>query len=207
MLRKPTRCRSLARRHRDPRAGSKRAQTFGNLICKTDNRLAAATTMERDMDAADSSTPPGLVTDIAGLPALAGSPLGQTEWRQMTQERVDAFADVTEDHNFIHVDPERARATPFGGTIAHGYLTLSLLAPVTQQLLQISDAAVSINYGLDRVRFPAPLPVGAYFRGSATIGEVTTLDGGVQVKVTATIEVRDAPKPALVAECIFRYYA
>jgi acyl dehydratase len=149
----------------------------------------------------------GVSTDIAGLAALAGSDLGETEWREMTQERVDAFADVTEDHNFIHVDPQRAAATPFGGTIAHGYLTLSLLAPVTMELLKVTDAAVSINYGLDRVRFPAPLPVGAQFRGSARIEEVTPVEGGVQVKVAASIEVRDAPKPALAAECLFRYYA
>ena len=155
----------------------------------------------------DAPRETGVVTDIAGLAALAGSELGATEWRQMTQQRVDAFAEVTEDHNFIHVDPQRAAATPFGGTIAHGYLTLSLLAPVTQDLLTVADAGLSINYGLDRVRFPAPLPVGAWFRGSARLGEVTPIDGGVQVHVTATVEVRDQPKPALVAECVFRYYA
>jgi acyl dehydratase len=159
------------------------------------------------MDGDDRPTSPGVVTDIAGLAALAGVELGPTEWVEMTQDRVDAFADVTEDHNFIHVDPARASQTPFGGTIAHGYLTLSLLAPITQQLLSVSDAAVSINYGLDRVRFPAPLPVGARFRGSATLSEVSPIDGGVQVKVLATVEVADQPKPALVAECVFRYYA
>ena len=159
------------------------------------------------MDAADESAPQGVITDLAGLHALAGTELGHTEWREMTQDRVDAFADVTEDHNFIHVDPARARETPFGGTIAHGYLTLSLLAPITQQLLSVTDAGVSINYGLDRVRFPAPLAVGARFRGSATIGEVSAIEGGVQVKVAATVEVAGAPKPALVAECVFRYYA
>src|ERR1700730_6847866 len=134
--------------------------------------------METNVDAADQSRPQGVVTDLAGLHALAGTELGHTEWREMTQDRVDAFADVTEDHNFIHVDPARASQTPFGGTIAHGYLTLSLLAPITQQLLSVSDAAVSINYGLDRVRFPAPLRVGARFRGSATISEVSPIDGG-----------------------------
>ena len=156
---------------------------------------------------AESASTTGRTSDIAGLAALAGSELGATDWQQMTQERVDAFADVTEDHNFIHVDPQRAAATPFGGTIAHGYLTLSLLAPVTQGLLTVTDAALSINYGLDRVRFPAPLPGGAWYRGSARLGEVTPIDGGVQVHVTATVEVRDQPKPALVAECVFRYYA
>ena len=147
------------------------------------------------------------MTDLAGLPGLVGAELGHTEWREMTQERVDAFAEVTEDHNFIHVDPARARETPFGGTIAHGYLTLSLLAPITQELLSVSDAAMGINYGLDRVRFPAPLPVGSRFRGAATITEVSPIEGGVQVKVAAAIEVADTPKPALVAECVFRYYA
>ncbi len=155
----------------------------------------------------DRPTSQGVVTDIAGLAALAGVELGPTEWVEMTQDRVDAFADVTDDHNFIHVDPARASETPFGGTIAHGYLTLSLLAPITQQLLSVSDAAVGINYGLDRVRFPAPLPVGARFRGSATLSEVSPIDGGVQVKLLATVEVADQPKPALVAECVFRYYA
>jgi acyl dehydratase len=155
----------------------------------------------------DSDAAAGVVTDIAGLAALAGTELGHTAWREMTQERVDRFADVTEDHNFIHVDPVRARETPFGGTIAHGYLTLSLLAPVTQQLLRVTDAGLSINYGLDKVRFPAPLPVGARFRGAATIGEVSQLEGGVQIKVLASIEVDGQPKPALVAECVLRFYA
>jgi len=156
--------------------------------------------MESEMDAADRPSTEGVVTDLAGLAALAGVELGPTEWREMTQDRVDAFAHVTEDHNFIHVDPARASETPFGGTIAHGYLTLSLLAPITQELLSVSDAAVSINYGLDRVRFPAPLPVGARFRGSATVSEVSPIDGGVQVKVLASVEVAEQPKPALVAE-------
>jgi acyl dehydratase len=158
------------------------------------------------MESSESRPAPGLVIDMAGLVSLGETELGHTEWREMTQERVNAFADVTEDHNYIHVDPERARATPFGGTVAHGYLTLSLLAPVTQGLLKVSDAAVSINYGLDRVRFPAPLPVGAQFRGSARIDEVTPIEGGVQVKVSASIEVKDAAKPALAADCLLRFY-
>ena len=148
----------------------------------------------------------GVVSTLAGLHDLAGVELGHTEWQEMTQDRVSAFADVTDDHNFIHVDVERARATPFGGTIAHGYLTLSLLAPITQQLLSVSDAAMGINYGLDKVRFPAPLPVGAQFRGSATVTDVVAIEVGVQIKVRASVEVRDAPKPALVAECIYRFY-
>jgi acyl dehydratase len=148
----------------------------------------------------------GVVTDIAGLADLAGAELGQTEWAEMTQAQVDAFADVTDDHNFIHVDPERAAATPFGGTIAHGFLTLSLLAPVTQQLLEVTDANVKVNYGLDRVRFPSPVPIGKRFRSSAKLAEVTALEGGAQVKVVATVEVEGSEKPALVAELLLRFY-
>ncbi len=148
----------------------------------------------------------GLITDMKGVRETAGRRLGHTEWLQVSQDQVDRFAEVTGDHNFIHVDPERARSTPFGGTIAHGFLTLSLLAPVTQQL-QVTDAAVSINYGLDKVRFPAPLPVGAHWRGSAEITEVTDVKGGVQVKLVATIEIRDSERPAVVAECLVRFYA
>jgi acyl dehydratase len=146
------------------------------------------------------------VIDLAGLRNSAGQHLGYTEWREMTQDRVDQFADVTDDHNFIHVDAERAKATPFGGTIAHGYLSLSLLAPVTQQLLRITDAKMGVNYGLDRVRFPAPLPVGAQWRGGAEIIEVGDVPGGVQAKLRATIEVQGSEKPAVVAECLVRVY-
>ena len=124
----------------------------------------------------------------------------------MTQEQVNQFAEVTGDRNFIHVDPQRARDTPFGGTIAHGYLTLSLLGPISQQLLVVTDASTSINYGLNKLRFPGPLPVGAQFRGGGEIVEVTTFEKGVQVTAAFTIEVKDAAKPALVAECLFRYY-
>jgi acyl dehydratase len=144
---------------------------------------------------------------MARLPDLVGKHMGFTEWAEMTQERVNQFADVTEDHNFIHVDVERAKQTPFGGTIAHGYLTLSLVAPVTQQLLHVSDAATSINYGLDKVRFPAPLPVGALWHGGAELLEVAEVPGGLQTRVRATIEVKDSEKPSLVAECLFRFYA
>jgi acyl dehydratase len=148
----------------------------------------------------------GLVTNMAGLPGHVGTHLGYTEWQEMTQDRVNQFADLTDDHNYIHVDVERAKASPFGGTIAHGYLTLSLLAPITQQLLRVSDATTGINYGLDRVRFPAPLPVGAQWRGGAEIADVTEVPGGLQVKAVATIEVKGAAKPALVAECLIRVY-
>ena len=146
------------------------------------------------------------VTTIADAPLQVGRKVGPTEWRRMTQERVNQFAEVTGDHNFIHVDPVRARQTPFGGTIAHGYLTLSLLAPISQELLVVTDAAASINYGLNKLRFPAPLPVGAEFRGHGELLEVTALETGVQLVAAFTIEIKGVAKPALVAECLFRYY-
>src|SRR6476620_11737467 len=146
------------------------------------------------------------VTTIAEAPLQRGREVGPSEWRRMTQEQVNQFAEVTGDRNFIHVDPQRARATAFGGTIAHGYLTLSLLAPITQQLLVVSDASTSINYGLNKLRFPGPLPVGAEFRGRGAIVEVAPFENGVQITAGFTIEVKDASKPALAAECLLRYY-
>jgi acyl dehydratase len=154
-----------------------------------------------------TSETPGPSVEMSGLPALAGTHLGYTDWQEMTQERVNQFADVTDDHNYIHVDVERAKSSPFGRTVAHGYLTLSLLAPITQQLLRISDAGTMVNYGLDRVRFPAPLPVGERYRGAAEVLEVSEIPGGFQLKVRATVEVQGAEKPSLVAECLFRAYA
>ena len=143
---------------------------------------------------------------MAEVPTLVGRRLGHTDWREMTQERVDRFADVTEDHNYIHVDVERAKASQFGGTIAHGYLTVSLLAPISQQLLEVTDAT-GVNYGMDRLRFPAPLPVGAEFRGTGEVKEVSEIKGGIQAKVLLAVEVRGSERPALIADCLFRYYA
>jgi acyl dehydratase len=159
------------------------------------------------MSAQEPTTGHGLLTDVPGLLQHTGDELGPTEWRTMTQALVDRFADVTEDHNFIHVDPERARQSPFGGTIAHGYLTLSLLAPLLAELLKVEGASTSINYGLNKLRFPAALPVGAQFRARATLTDVTEIPGGVQITVLATVEVRAQDKPALVAECLFRHYS
>jgi len=145
-------------------------------------------------------------TTIAELPRQVGRKLGPTPWQRMTQEQVDQFADLTHDHNFIHVDPERARQTRFRGTIAHGFFSLSLVGPISQELLVVEDAATSINYGLNKVRFPAPLPVGASYRGLGEIVDVTAIEGGIQVTASFAIEVEDLPKPALVAECLLRYY-
>jgi len=140
------------------------------------------------------------------VPTLVGRRLGHTDWREMTQERVDQFADVTEDHNYIHVDVERAKASQFGGTIAHGYLTVSLLAPISQQLLEVTDAT-GVNYGMDRLRFPAPLPVGAEFRGTGEVKEVSEIKGGMQATVLLAVEVKGSERPALIADCLFRFYA
>lgn len=143
---------------------------------------------------------------IAGRPGLAGVHLGYTDWQEMKQERVNLFAEATDDHQFIHVDPERAKATPFGGTVAHGFLSLSLLAPIGTSLLHVSDAKLGVNYGLNRVRFPAPLRVGAEWRGGVEIVEVEEIDGGVQLKLLITVEVKGSAKPAVVAEQLVRVY-
>jgi acyl dehydratase len=148
-----------------------------------------------------------LSADVADLAAHAGERLGPTAWRTLTQAQVDAFADLTEDHNPIHVDPAHAAKTPFGGTIVHGYFTVSLLAPLLDELLRVEGASLSINYGMDKLRFPAPVPVGARFRASAEVAEVSEIKGGVQIKVIASVEVEGSDKPALVAECLFRHYA
>jgi acyl dehydratase len=147
-----------------------------------------------------------LLTTIAELPYQIGRKLGPTEWRVMTQDGVNQFAGLTGDHNFIHVDPERARQTRFRGTIAHGFLTLSMLGSISQELVVVEDAATSINYGLNKVRFPSPLLVGAEFRGQGEVVDAAPIDGGVQVIALFTIEVRDVRKPAIVAECVLRYY-
>lgn len=144
--------------------------------------------------------------ELAELRDSVGKHLGFTDWQEMSQDRVNLFADATDDHQFIHVDVERAKETPFGGTIAHGYLTLSLMAPVMGELLKVSGVTMGINYGLDRVRFPSPLPVGARWRGGAEIVEVTEVGGGLQVKAKGTIEVEGSDKPACVAECLVRLY-
>src|SRR5579875_3466453 len=148
----------------------------------------------------------GLRTTLAELPAHAGTHLGFTPWREMTQEEVDRFAELTGDHNFIHVDPERAAATPFGGTIAHGFFGLALVAVAAQQVT-VTDAATSVNYGLEKVRFPAPLPVGARWRSGAEVLEVSEIPGGMQAKIKAVVEVQGAERPSVVAECLVRFYA
>ena len=154
-----------------------------------------------------STTDTTVTAAVADLPSLAGRTLGPTAWRALSQSEVDAFADLTHDHNPIHVDPAEAAQTPFGGTIVHGFFTVAMLAPLVDELIAVEGASVSINYGIDKLRFPAPLPVDARFRATGELAEVTEVGGGYQLRVAVTVEVEDATKPALVAECLFRHYA
>jgi acyl dehydratase len=135
-----------------------------------------------------------------------GLELGPSGWIDVPQGRIDAFAEATEDRQWIHVDPERAAGGPFGTTVAHGYLTLSLLVPIVYELLPIEDARLVVNYGLDRVRFPAPVPAGSRIRAVLRVTEVTELEAGVQAKVAGTVEREGAAKPVCVAEFLFRLY-
>jgi acyl dehydratase len=147
-------------------------------------------------------------TTMAELPALKGAELGTSDWIEIPQQRVNLFADATDDHQWIHVDVERAKAeSPFGGPIAHGYLTLSLLIPMWSQVLTVTDATMAVNYGLNKVRFPAPVPVGAKVRLTATLTDVEEIKGGLQLTVAAVIEQDGADKPVCVAEPVFRFYA
>ena len=134
-----------------------------------------------------------------------GEIFGPSSWIEIPQERIDAFAEATDDHQWIHVDPARAASGPFGSTIAHGYLTLSLL-PVASYEVIPRQGRMSINYGLNRVRFPAPVPVGSRVRASFEVGTVEEVDGGAQVTMTATVEREGGTKPVCVAEVVFRYY-
>ena len=144
--------------------------------------------------------------DVDELRAAVGEDLGTSEWVLVDQERINVFADATDDHQWIHVDPERAKAeSPFGGPIAHGYLTLSLLVPLLAEVLVVSDAVMGVNYGLNKLRFPSPVPVGSRVRGHCRLVEVTDVPHGVQATLGGTVEIEGWPKPACVAEVILRY--
>jgi acyl dehydratase len=138
---------------------------------------------------------------------LVGTELGTSDWVDIDQARIDRFADATGDHQWIHVDPERAATGPFGTTIAHGYLTLSLVVPMIEAILQVTDKTSSINYGLDKVRFPAAVPVDSKIRMRATLAEATEIPGGVQVVLDCVIEIDGADRPACVARAIHRHLA
>jgi acyl dehydratase len=150
-----------------------------------------------------------MTTTVDGLDAfhdLVGKQIGYTDWQTINQERVNLFADATDDHQWIHVDPERAKEGPFGGAIAHGYLTLSLAPVLLNKILRVNNMKFGVNYGANKVRFPSPVPVGSELRMGVTVANVEDVEGGVQVTYDMVMEVRDAPKPACVAQVVYRYF-
>jgi acyl dehydratase len=149
------------------------------------------------------------MTTITGLDQLKdaeGQDLGTSGWHEVTQQDIDTFADVTGDHQWIHVDVERAKETPFGGTIAHGYYTLSLAPKFSEEIMKFEGFAFAINYGLNKVRFPAPLPVGSKVRMTAKLASVEPIQGGAQVTMALTFEREGGEKPVCVAETLARFY-
>jgi len=149
-----------------------------------------------------------MATVLDGVDAvrkIAGSELGTSPWREITQEQVNTFADATGDHQWIHVDTERAKDGPYGGTIAHGFLTLSLIPVLFAQTVKVTGIRMALNYGLNKVRFPQPVPVGSRLRAQVRNQAVDDVTGGVQATYQITIEMEDATKPVCVAEFISRY--
>lgn len=140
------------------------------------------------------------------LLSYAGKPLGTSDWREISQSDVDLFAQATGDDQWIHVDVERAKTGPFGSTIAHGYMTLALIAPLFADVLTITELGMGVNYGLNKARFPAPVPVGSRVRLSASVDTAEEIKGGVQIVASITIERENADKPVCVAEAVLRYY-
>ncbi|WP_214413168.1 MaoC family dehydratase [Sphaerisporangium fuscum] len=146
-----------------------------------------------------------IFSNLSELKAAKGEHLGYTEWREVTQEQVNLFADATDDHQWIHVDVEKAKEGPFGGPIAHGYLSLALLPSFMQQLFRVEGLKMGINYGLNKVRFPAPVPVGAKIRAGAEVVDVKGTPSGTLSNLRITIEVEGQPRPACIAESLSLY--
>lgn len=145
-------------------------------------------------------------TSLDGVRARAGEHIGYSDWQEITQERINSFADATNDHQWIHCAPERAKNGPFGHTIAQGYLTPCLAVPLLNEIFQVTAAKLVINYGLNKVRFPAPVPVGSRLRLGAFLSEVQDVPGGVQAVIDATFEIEGGSKPVCVAEILLRDY-
>jgi acyl dehydratase len=147
------------------------------------------------------------VTTLGSLESRVGQEVGVSPWVEITQERIDTFAKAIEDFQWIHVDPARAKGSPFGGTIAHGFLTLSLLSHLSEQTFSFSDRKMGINYGLNRVRFTSPVPVGSRVRARFTLQKFERIEGnGIQVTWTTTVDIEGKQKPALIAEWLGRHY-
>jgi acyl dehydratase len=146
------------------------------------------------------------VLKIGDLESRVGQEIAVSPWVEIAQERIDLFAKATEDFQWIHIDQERAKQSPFGGTIAHGFLTLSMLPMLSDAALELSDRTMGVNYGLNKVRFPAPVPAGAKIRGRFTLAKLEPLEGGVQTTWTVVLEREGGGKPVMVAETISRHY-
>ena len=141
------------------------------------------------------------------LLTMIGQDLGSSPWLDVSQQRIDVFADATDDHQWIHVDVERAKTGPFGGPIAHGYLTLSLLIPLWSEILVIEELDMAVNYGLNKVRFPAPVPAGSRVQVSATLADAEEVGGnGIQATIDTVMRVEGADKPVCIAQMVHRYY-
>ncbi len=150
------------------------------------------------------------MTTVFGIPAelkaAEGNHLGYSDWLEITQDRIDKFADATGDHQWIHVDPERAKDGPFGACIAHGYLTQSLVNMFLPQIVEVRGISMGVNYGADKLRFPAPVPVGSRIRGGGELLKVEEVKGGVQVTIRVTVEIEGGDRPGCVIDTISRYY-
>ena len=147
------------------------------------------------------------IRGLTEMRGLVGQELGTSDWHTVTQDEIELFADATHDHQWIHVDPERCRReSPFGGPIAHGYYTLSLAPHLLAQILRVDGVRMGVNYGLNKMRLPSPLPVGAKVRARATLSAFEEIQGGAQATIGLTFEVENQPKPTCVAEVIYRYY-
>ncbi|MER6266594.1 MaoC family dehydratase [Streptomyces sp900105755] len=147
------------------------------------------------------------IVSFDDLQGMEGAALGTSKWLEITQDRVNTFADATDDHQWIHTDPVRASEGPFGGPIAHGYLTLSLAIPLWSEVLEVDDVSTKVNYGLNKVRFPSPVPVGARIRLTGAVARVEKVGGeGLQITTDVVIEIEGSDKPACVAQPVFRFY-
>jgi acyl dehydratase len=147
------------------------------------------------------------LANIQDILELRGADLGASDWMEVTQHRVDQFAEATGDHQWIHVDTERARSGPFGGTIAHGYLTVALIVPLLSELLEFRQAGMTLNYGLNKLRFPAPVLVGSRIRLSGRVADVTETNGGAEITLDLVVEIEGDTKPACVARAVYRHLA
>ncbi|NHC21914.1 MaoC family dehydratase [Nocardioides sp. IC4_145] len=153
------------------------------------------------------ATFPAIAVDLEGLESCIGATAGPGPWLAVDQGRIGQFADVTEDHQWIHVDPQRAAAGPFGGTVAHGYLTLSLIPRLIEDLIAVDGVTMGVNYGLNKVRFPASVPAGSRVRASVELMDVTRVSGGAQLQVRVIVESDVQERPVCVAEVVFLYFS